>query len=109
MAERIYSFLGLAAKAGRLVSGDETVERAVKSRRANLVIVSADASDNTRKKFGNICGTKGIEIRSYGEKELLGRYTGKEIRSVIAVTDRGFAGRLIEMIDGAGNKHGGVN
>ena len=100
MPNKIYSFLGLAKKAGKLLSGDETCERAIKSEKVYLAIVSEDASDNTKKKFVDICGYRDVEIRIFGEKELIGRYTGKEIRSVVVILEQGFAKRLIEMIDG---------
>ena len=48
MQDKAYSFLGLAAKAGKLISGDETCERALKAGKVHLVIVSEDASGNTR-------------------------------------------------------------
>lgn len=108
MVERIYSFLGLATKAGKLLSGDETCERALKSGKVYLVIVSEDAADNTKKKFTDMCNYRSVEIRRFGEKELLGRFTGKKIRSVIAIAERGFAGHLKEMIDSCGIEHGGV-
>ena len=108
MVERIYSFLGLAMKAGRLLSGDETCERALKSGKVYLVIVSEDSSDNTKKKFTDMCSYRNIEIRYFGEKDQLGRCIGKKIRSVVAIADRGFADRLKEMIDNRGIEHGGV-
>ena len=105
---RIYLFLGLAAKAGKVAAGDESCERAAKSGKAFLIVVSEDASQNTIKKFRDICAYRGIEARCYGLKSELGKYTGKGARSVIAVTDKSFAGRLKEMIDGLGKEHGGV-
>ncbi len=108
MADRIYSFMGLAAKAGKLLSGDETCERAIKSGKVHLVIVSEDASDNTKKKFRDMCSYRSIELREFGEKELLGRFSGKSIRSVIAIMETNFAGHLMEMIDNRGIEHGGV-
>ncbi len=98
MAERIYSFLGLATKAGKLISGEETCERMLKSGKICLVIVAEDASDNTKRKFKNMCDYRKVDIEYFGSKEMLGRFTGKKIRSVIAITDRGFAGHLKEMI-----------
>lgn len=108
MDNRIYSFLGLAMKAGKLFSGDETCERTVKSGKVCLVLVSADASENTRKKFFDMCSFRGVDIRTFGEKELIGRYIGKEIRSVVAITDMGFAKRLIELVDCEDLERGGV-
>lgn len=108
MYERIYSFLGLATKAGKLISGEESTERALKSGKVYLVIVAEDASDNTKKKFKDKCSYRDIEILFFGEKELLGKFTGKKIRSVVAIIDRGFAGHLTEMIVNRGIEHGGV-
>lgn len=107
MENRIYSFLGLAVKAGKLLSGDDTCERAIRSGRADLVIIAEDASDNTRKKFESIGSTKGIELKSFGRKELLGRYTGKGIRSVLVITEKQFAKHIGEMIDSFASENGG--
>lgn len=110
MADRIYSFLGLATKAGKIVTGDETCETAIKKSSVSLVIVAEDASDNTKKKFTDACNFRNIEIRIFGRKELLGKYTGKNIRSVVAILDKGFSKRLVEMIDASvNNGRGGEN
>ena len=45
------SLIGLAAKAGKVVSGEFATEKAVKGRTAYLVLIAEDASENTRKKF----------------------------------------------------------
>ena len=108
MEDRIYSFLGLATKAGKEVSGEETCERALKSGKVYLVIVSADASDNTKKKFRDMCSYRSVAIRFFGRKDMLGKFSGKSTRTVVALTDKGFAGRLQEMIDDCGIEHGGV-
>lgn len=108
MIERIYSFLGLAAKAGKLISGDEACERALKSRKVYLVIVAQDASSNTRKKFIDMCGYRDIGIVIFGEKEHLGKHTGKTDRSVIVITGKSFASHLKEMIENHRTVQGGV-
>ncbi|MCX7843554.1 MAG: ribosomal L7Ae/L30e/S12e/Gadd45 family protein [Clostridia bacterium] len=107
MTNKIYSFLGLASKAGKLVSGDETCERTIKAGKALMVIVSMDASDNTKKKFYDMCKHRDIELRFFGEKELIGRYTGKEIRSVVCIIDNGFAGQLGKMLNDLKCESGG--
>lgn len=97
---RIYSFFGLAAKAGKVLTGDDTCERAIRAGKVFLVLVAGDASDNTKKKFHDLCSHRDIHIRVYGVKDELGRYAGKETRSVAAILDTGFAKRLMELIDG---------
>ena len=51
---RVLSLLGLSKKAGRLVSGEFSTETAVKTGKACLVLVSREASENTKKKFRNM-------------------------------------------------------
>ena len=53
--KRVLNLIGLATKAGKTVSGEFSTERAVKSGKAYLVIVAEEASDNTKKKFSNMC------------------------------------------------------
>ena len=55
-----------------------------------------------------ICAITEVAIRFFGKKEKLGRHIGKGMRTVIAVIDRNFAQRLLEMIDDHGKEHGGV-
>ncbi len=109
MTNKIYSFLGLATKAGKLISGEEGCERALKSGKVHLVIVSQDSSENTKKRFADKCNNRDVNLRLFGEKEIIGRYVGKGIRSVVAISEIGFAKRLMEMIDESYNEFGGGN
>lgn len=93
-SNRILSLLGLCMKAGKLKSGGFQVEEAVKLGRAWLVIIAGDASDNTVKKFDNMCSYYEVPCFRYGTKEELGRAIGKEERSVAAVCDEGFSKSL---------------
>ena len=82
---KIYSMISLCARARRLCSGNFSVERAVKSQSAYVVIVAKDASDNTKKLFDQKCNFYGIPYYEYGTKEELGRYSGNEMRIIKAV------------------------
>ena len=55
---KVLSLIGLSTKAGKIVSGEFSTEKAVKTGKAWLVIVSAEASDNTKKKFHNMSEEK---------------------------------------------------
>jgi len=107
VTNKIYNFLGLATKAGKVVSGDDSCERIVKSGRAKLVIIAGDAADNTKKKYNIICSNNKVDMVFYGKKELLGKYIGKDVRSVLAITGKGFAAKLIEMIQNPRVENGG--
>ena len=47
--KKVFSYLGLATRAGALASGEFMTEKVVKAGTAKLVIVATDASDNTKK------------------------------------------------------------
>ena len=98
MNNKALSMIGLAAKAGRLSSGETAVENAIKSYNAYLVIVAEDASDNTKKKFEDMCNYRDIRIIHFSTKEELGKVLGKEYRATIAVTDENFAKGIEEKI-----------
>ena len=89
--DKVLSLVGLATKAGRAVSGEFMTEREVKSGRAALVILAEDSSENTRKKFCNMCEYYEVAIYIYGDKDTLGHAMGKEFRASLAILDEGFA------------------
>ena len=88
---RIFSMIGMAMKAGKIVSGEFATEKAVKTGKAWMVIVSEAASENTKKMFRNMCTFYEVPMYVYGTKEELGHSMGKEFRASLAVTDEGFA------------------
>ena len=89
--DKILSLIGLAVKAGRCSSGEVMTESETKSGKAKLVIVARDASDNTKKKFRDMCKFYRVPICFYGDKETLGHAMGKEFRASLAILDEGFA------------------
>ena len=97
--DRVLSMLGIAEKAGSVHSGEFCTENAIKSGKAALVIVAQDASDNTKKKFENMCELRQIPFAVYGTKEELGHHIGKEFRASLAVTNEGIADTLQKQLD----------
>ena len=88
---KAYSLIGLAMKAGKIASGEFATEKAVKDGTAALVIVAEEASENTKKKFRNMCAFYEVPLHFLGDKEALGHAIGKEFRASLAVLDDGFA------------------
>lgn len=89
--DKALALIGLATKAGRTVSGEFMTEREVKSGRAALVVVACDSSENTKKKFRDMCEYYKVPIYFYGDKDALGHAMGKEFRASLAVLDEGVA------------------
>ena len=63
----------------------------MKTGTAYLVIVSEEASGNTKKKFQNMCSFYQVPVYFYGTKLELGAAMGKEFRASMAVTDQGLS------------------
>ncbi len=93
------SMLSLATKAGKTVTGEFSTEKAVKEGKAHLVVVAEDASDNTKKKFQNMCDYYHVTIRVFSDKISIGNACGKEFRASLAVTDQGLAKAVVKHID----------
>ena len=65
---KVLSLLGLATKAGKVASGEFSTEKSVKSGRGFLVLVADDASQNTKKKFQNMCDFYEVPIYFIADK-----------------------------------------
>ena len=97
--------LGICRISSHVEAGEERCESAVKSGKACLVILSEDASANTRKKFHDKGSFYQIPILDvpYG-KEQLGMAMGMSQRSCLAVTDRGLTEKMQKIIAMMGDK-----
>ena len=99
MQNNVLSLLGLAKRSNRLVSGEFATEKSVKEKKAKLVIVAQDASDNTKKLFSNKCAFYEIPICFFSDKSSLGHAIGCEIRTSIGILDEGFANTIRTKLD----------
>lgn len=98
MMDHALGMLGMAMRAGRVVSGEFSVEKAVKTGIAELVIVASDASANTTKNFRDMCAYYDCPIVIYGTKETIGHAIGKEFRASIAITDERLAQAVYDKV-----------
>lgn len=100
--QKVINLIGLATKAGKTVSGEFSTEKAVKSKKAYLVMVSKEASDNTKKMFTNMCTYYKVPICYFGKKDELGHAMGKEMRASLAVVDKSFAEAIVKQMNTIG-------
>ncbi len=70
---KVLSLIGLATKAGKTVSGEFSTEKSVKTGKGFLALVADDASENTKKKFRNMCTYYEVPLYFLSDKESLGR------------------------------------
>lgn len=108
---KIYSMIGFAKKAGKILTGSEVCEKALKSGKVKAIIISSDASKNTAKKFIDMCKYRSIPYRIFGMKDELGKYTGKEEIVVLGLCDKDFSNLILKLIDELenGGEEGGKN
>lgn len=97
MNEAMMRIIGLATRAGKIEVGEGKTEDRIKNNKSKLVIISLDASDNTVKKFESLCLRSKTPMIRAGEREILGKYTGREVAVVLTVSDEGFANRIKEL------------
>lgn len=48
--DKIYGILGIAAKAGKIVSGFDAIQDAIKEKQVNLIIIAKETSEKTRQR-----------------------------------------------------------
>ena len=93
----VYTLLGFAQKAGKLTGGGEAVALALSKGQVQMVLLAADLSENSKKKFAKTWqqlpkGLSGkVVIWQFGSKEKLGQAAGKPPRGIWAVGDENFA------------------
>jgi predicted RNA-binding protein YlxR (DUF448 family) len=99
MRERILGYLGLANRAGKIVSGSSMVCDAMRSKaKPGLVLVAADISESIGEKIVSLAAVHGIGCERVLTKEEFGAILGKAPRSAVAVRQGGFIARLVSEI-----------
>lgn len=98
VSKKIYAYIGLAQKAGKAVAGEFLTEKAIQERKALLVLVSEEASANTKKNFIDGATYYSVPIYLFGGKEELGHAMGKEFRASLAILDYGLATAIMKQL-----------
>lgn len=97
--DKVLSLIGIATKAGKVVSGEFSTEKSIKSGKAFLVIIADDASANTKKMFTNMCRFYKVPICTYGTKEILGHRLNKAQRASLAIQDAGLGAEVLKHVN----------
>lgn len=94
--EKQLNLLGLAVKAGKLITGEELTIKAIQRNEAKLVIVAETASDNTREKLMNKCKYYNVPLDIAFSADEISAAIGKS-RSICAFTEKGFADSYLKL------------
>jgi predicted RNA-binding protein YlxR (DUF448 family)/ribosomal protein L30E len=90
LEERIGSYLALANKAGKVVSGSDMVMELLKKRKAGIVILATDISPEIGARVMAMAERYAVPHVVILVKERIGSYLGKGLRSVAAIEQSGF-------------------
>ena len=99
MREKTLNLLGLMRRANAIAIGETNTGAAVKSGKAKLLLLAADASDNARcRAEGFAAGRNLITVPLPFTKEEISAHVGVSGCSMAAVLDIGFAGAFMKSL-----------
>src|SRR5450631_447792 len=100
MQKRILGYIGLANKAGQVISGGSLVSDAIKGgHKPGLILVAADVSEAIGEKIVLLGAVHHITCFRIMMKDDFGAILGKAPRSAIAIRTGGFVAQLMHEIE----------
>lgn len=91
--------LGLSMRAGKLAYGSDMCEEKLKFHKIKMLIVAEDASDNTKRRFNDLCTKYNVDYICFGTIDMLSKYIGKENKAVLGIMDLNFSSRIMELLN----------
>lgn len=98
MKQEILNLLGLSKRAGKIVSGEDSVLISLQKKKAKLVFVASDASLQTIDKFDKKCFFYNVKMIKDFNSEEISNAIGQN-RKVISLIDEGFAKAIKEKME----------
>ena len=96
--EKLSNLLGLAQRAGTLISGEDLVIKAIQKHQTRLVFLAHDAAPNLTKKVTDKCQYYDIEVSTVFNALELSMAIGKP-RKTVAVVDAGFSKKMRTLME----------
>ena len=102
-AKKLLSLLGLAARARRLVCGTDQCRDEIRRGKLPLVIVAANASENTKKRISDACRYYGCTmcVAPVNSLELSTRIGKSANIAVVGVNDMNFVNGITALFESA--------
>jgi len=97
MSRKFLTLLGLAQRSNNLISGENTCEIFLKRNAVKLILICEDASNNTLKKFIELCKNTNTPYIIYGDRNTLSAAIGKTNRAIYGIKNDNFAKKLLEI------------
>ncbi len=97
--DKALGMLGLAKRAGKVVTGEFLCDKAIKNGQSRLIIIASDISDRSRKAVCDACRFYGVEYIEHATASELGNITGGGQRVVVSVNDDNFKNAILSKIE----------
>ncbi|AUW97089.1 YlxQ-related RNA-binding protein [Streptococcus pluranimalium] len=91
--QQLANLIGLAQRAGKVISGEELVVKAIQHQEATLIFLANDAGDNLTKKITDKSKYYQIEVSTVFNTLELSMAVGKP-RKVVTIVDAGFSKKM---------------
>jgi|SRR5690625_4977522 len=98
MNNRYLNIVGLAYRARKCSTGEETIIKDIQKNRAKLILIADDISIATRKKLTDKCDSFQVPYIEVDNRKKLGNAIGKSERVALAILDEGFARKLQSLL-----------
>lgn len=95
--QKALNLLGLAMRAGKLVTGEEMTVQKIRTQEVKLALVAENAGKNTRKKVKDKSAFYQVPFANCFHSSELSQAIGRQ-RLVVGVLDSGFAKKIRELI-----------
>ena len=89
--DKLLGFISIGMKAGAYTLGSELTQAAARTGKIRLILLSCDASGNTKKLVRNLAHTHNIHVIEHYPMDKLGNACGKQKLSVIGVKNEKIA------------------
>ncbi len=97
---KLCGLIGIATKAGKIVSGTDACLEEIKKGKVSLVLLASDSSDRTKNTFKQEAERSHIAAYEVLSIEEMSKAMGKINKAVIGIKDVGFSKKMIEIING---------
>lgn len=94
---QLLDLLGLAARAGALLTGTAAVRQGVRDGEVRTVLLAADASPTQQQKLLPLLEARGVPLRALASRARFGAALGRGPVSAVGICNENFARRIAEL------------
>ena len=94
--------LGISAKAGKVVCGNDATLEDIERHKVKLVIVAENASEKTKKNMRYVCEKNKIPLLEFGNIDEISRTIGKNNKAIIGIKSKSLSEEIEKLIKNNG-------